>query len=367
MKLSNTSQRILLLVFLFASYAGLVAFDDGIVGLTMKNGTKVGCSCHGLLPETRVQVTISGPTMVIAGDSATYSLIITGGPGVNGGTDIAASLGTLYPSYLDTMLRRDEPYPGAGFDLTHRDPKPFDGPLVEFRFKYVAPLAPGVVDTIYGNGNSVDGDLTDMNDRWNFAENFLVTIIDRPLPVELSSFTSVIDRNNVMLCWTTASERNNRSFVIERSNENGNWKSIGEVAGAGNSNSTLIYSFNDNGLNTGRYNYRLRQTDFNGSSELFDLPNTVVIGAPSHFELSQNYPNPFNPSTNISFMNPVNENVVLKVFDVNGRLVSTLLDGELQAGYYNVKFDAGGLSGGIYYYTIKSGSFVETKKMVMIK
>lgn len=367
MKHTNTAYRILLFVFLFASYISLVAFDDGIVGLTMKNGTKVGCSCHGLLPETRVQVTISGPSMVIAGDSATYTLSITGGPGVNGGTDIAASLGSLYPSYLDTMLRREEPYPGAGFDLTHRDPKPFDGPLVQFTFKYVAPPTPGVVDTIYGNGNSVDGDFSDMNDRWNFAENFLVTVIDRPLPVELSSFTSLVDKNNVQLYWSTAYEKNNRSFGIERSDEKGNWKKIGEVAGTGNSNATVNYSFSDYGLKTGSYNYRLRQTDFNGSSELFDLPITVVIGAPSHFELSQNYPNPFNPSTNISFRIPVNGNVVLKVFDVNGRLASTLLDGDLQTGYYTVKFIAGGLSGGIYYYTIESGSFSQTKKMVIIK
>jgi hypothetical protein len=354
-------------VFLAASYTSLVAFDDGIVGFTMKNGTKIGCTCHDLSPDVRVQVTISGPPVVIAGDSATYILRITGGPSVEGGTDIAASLGDLYPSFVDTMLRRAEPYPGAGFELTHKDPKPFDGPIVEFFFKYIAPSTPGVVDTIFGNGNSVNHDQTEYNDRWNFAESFLVTIIDRPLPVELSAFTSAVSSNNVELRWTTTFEENNRSFGIERSAASGIWSNVGEVAGRGNSNTVVNYVFNDKDLKTGNYNYRLKQTDFNGNFTYHYLGNEVVIGNPSGFVLSQNFPNPFNPSTNIRYELPMAGNVTLKVYDMNGKEALTLADGFREAGYYTVQFNGNNLSSGVYYYRLQAGNFVDMKKMLLVK
>ena len=88
---------------------------------------------------------------------------------------------------------------------------------------------------------------------------------------------------------------------------------------------------------------------------------------PQKFSLEQNYPNPFNPSTVISYQLPVNSVVTLKVYDVLGKEVATLLNEHLVAGTYTVRFDASVLSSGVYYYTVRSGEFVSTKKMVLLR
>jgi hypothetical protein len=89
---------------------------------------------------------------------------------------------------------------------------------------------------------------------------------------------------------------------------------------------------------------------------------------PELYSLGQNYPNPFNPTTNFKFSIPKDENVTLKFFDAMGREVSTYIDnGFLKAGTYNVDFDGASLSSGIYFYTLKTSSFVETKKMMLVK
>jgi hypothetical protein len=88
---------------------------------------------------------------------------------------------------------------------------------------------------------------------------------------------------------------------------------------------------------------------------------------PSSYALSQNYPNPFNPTTNIKFNLPKNENVSLKIYDILGNEVQNLVEGVQQAGVYNITVDASNLASGIYFYTLRAGSFVETKKMSLIK
>jgi Zn-dependent metalloprotease len=88
---------------------------------------------------------------------------------------------------------------------------------------------------------------------------------------------------------------------------------------------------------------------------------------PASFGLSQNYPNPFNPSTKISWQSPVGSHQTLKVYDVLGNEVATLIDEYKPAGRYDVEFNARQLSSGIYFYQLKAGSFVETKKMILLK
>ncbi|MBS4036206.1 MAG: T9SS type A sorting domain-containing protein [Ignavibacterium sp.] len=85
------------------------------------------------------------------------------------------------------------------------------------------------------------------------------------------------------------------------------------------------------------------------------------------FILYQNYPNPFNPSTKISWQSPVGGWQTLKVFDVLGRDMATLVDEYKDAGYHEVEFNANSLASGVYYYRIQSGEYVETKKMVLIR
>jgi hypothetical protein len=190
------------------------------------------------------------------------------------------------------------------------------------------------------------------------------------LPVELNSFSSVVNNNNVNLKWITNTETNNSGFDIERkiSDPNTSWSKIGFVKGNGTSTDSKSYSFNDNSLNTGKYMYRLKQTDFNGNYEYFELQNEVIIGIPTRFELSQNYPNPFNPTTKINFSLPADSKVSLDIYDITGKMVATLINNEFKtANYYTVEFNASNLSSGTYFYSFKAGNILETKKMVLVK
>ena len=88
---------------------------------------------------------------------------------------------------------------------------------------------------------------------------------------------------------------------------------------------------------------------------------------PNSFDLFQNYPNPFNPSTKIKYLIIKDSFVSLKVFDVLGKEISTLVNEKLSAGEYEVEFDGSRLSSGIYFYKIESGDYTEIKKMVLLK
>ncbi|MBN8569345.1 MAG: T9SS type A sorting domain-containing protein [Ignavibacteria bacterium] len=197
------------------------------------------------------------------------------------------------------------------------------------------------------------------------GESDMVPII--PLPVELASFTSTVDGNNVVLNWSTVMEENNSGFDIERNSFGAGWKKVGYAEGHGNSNQINNYSFTERGMASGHYNYRLKQIDYNGNYKYYGLSNEVIIGIPSKYSLSQNYPNPFNPASVIAYQIPANGFVSLKVFDISGREVSSLVNEVKDAGYYSVTFDAKNLSSGTYFYKLSTDKFSAVKKMVVIK
>ncbi|MBS1516986.1 MAG: T9SS type A sorting domain-containing protein [Bacteroidetes bacterium] len=95
--------------------------------------------------------------------------------------------------------------------------------------------------------------------------------------------------------------------------------------------------------------------------------NTLSNDIPDSYKLSQNYPNPFNPSTNIRYNIAAGGDVSLKVFDMLGNEVAVLVNEKQNAGSYEVKFSAGSLSSGIYFYKLQTGNFTEAKKMILIK
>ncbi len=198
------------------------------------------------------------------------------------------------------------------------------------------------------------------------------TVNNSPLPVNLSSFTSNVNGRNITLNWVTASEVNNAGFEIQRikssDSKTQNYEKAGFIQGKGTVNTSTNYSYTDKKLDCGKYQYRLKQIDNNGNFEFYNLSREVEIGLPTKYDISQNYPNPFNPTTKIDFALPVNAKVTIKIFDITGREVISVLNNESRvAGYYTVIINASSLSSSVYFYRIISDKFIQVKKMVVLK
>jgi hypothetical protein len=191
-----------------------------------------------------------------------------------------------------------------------------------------------------------------------------------PLPIQLASFVGIYVTNGVELEWSTISEVNNYGFNIQRLNEtSNNYETIGFVAGIGTTIEPQSYSFIDNQPGN---SYRLEQIDNNGLKNYFGPikinPNGVSDkSVPAVFALNQNYPNPFNPSTNFRYDLPVQSKVVLKVYNLLGQELATLVDGVQEAGFKSVNFNGDNLPSGIYFYKLSAGNYSSIKKMLVMK
>lgn len=191
------------------------------------------------------------------------------------------------------------------------------------------------------------------------------------VPVELVSFSASIIGTDVNLSWMTATELNNQGFEVERSADENEWEKIGFVEGNGTSTQMNYYSYTDKSVKTGVYFYRLKQVDFDGTSEYSSVVE-VEVTIPREFALQQNYPNPFNPSTKIQFSLAADAKVMLKIFNILGQEVSTLFNGNLAAGEHEVDFNATGLNSGVYLYQLNAEgtngmNFSSVKKMILSK
>jgi len=189
---------------------------------------------------------------------------------------------------------------------------------------------------------------------------------DTPVPVELTSFTAIANNGAVELNWTTATETNNQMFEIQRQSSGSEFTTVGFVSGHGTTTETQQYNYVDRTVATGTYSYRLKQVDFDGSFEYSDVVE-VDVQTPLTFALDQNYPNPFNPSTSIQYSIPETGNVRLAVFNLIGEEVAVLVNGTVQAGHYEVSFNASSLPSGVYLYKLQSANSVEVKKMMLLK
>ena len=279
---------LLITTFLSVIIFANINFETGHVGLTRLNGE--GCQCHGIEFTDSVMVWIEGPDSLFVSDTVNYKILMTGGPAVAGGFNIAIRYGAI--DSVDTLSHRMLFLEGFPLELTHTMPNAFINDTVFWNFKYTAPDS-SVVDTIYSVANSVNGDGIPFNDQWNFGANFPVSVVDIPVTVE---------------------------------------------------DETL----------------------------------------PSQFHLAQNYPNPFNPTTTIKYTIPLvasgfSLSVTLKVYDVLGNEIITLINEQKPPGEYEVEFNSTGLihqslPSGIYLYRIQVypanggvGNYVETKKMVLLR
>lgn len=216
------------------------------------------------------------------------------------------------------------------------------------------------LDAIVFTANNASPDWTIYIDDVH-AEEFV------PLPVELTGFNAEVSGSGVYLSWSTATELNNFGFEIERSTDNSEWVKIGFVEGHGNSYSNKEYFFVDKNIESGKYFYRLKQVDLDGSYE-YSRVLTVEFGSAAEFELSQNYPNPFNPNTVISWKMPEAGKVSLKIFNSLGEEIRTLIEEFRQAGNHSINFSADPLMpSGVYFYKLNAGRFSITKKMLLMK
>ena len=190
---------------------------------------------------------------------------------------------------------------------------------------------------------------------------------DNLTPVELTSFAANVNNNgNVILNWSTATEVNNQMFEIERRSEKTQFSTIGYVDGFGTTTEQHQYSYIDKNVKTGTYYYRLKQIDFGGKYE-YSNEIMVDVKGPLTFKLDQNYPNPFNPTTTIKYSIPETGHVRLSIYNMIGEEVRVLVNGQVEAGFYEKTFDASNLPSGAYVYKLETPGYVQVKKMLLLK
>ncbi len=225
--------------------------------------------------------------------------------------------------------------------------------------------------------DSVDAGTTTYIDNVNSASNYTyrviayddssvsnysneASLIITDVPVELTSFTANVGKHSVILNWTTATEKNNKGFEIERFLNN-NWAKIGFIEGNGTTTEKNSYSFTDDFENhgfNGLVKYRIKQIDYNGS---FSYSNTISLNLnfkELNYNLEQNYPNPFNPSTKITYNIPETSNVHILILNVLGKVVSDFVSENEQAGQYEKTWDASNYASGVYYVRMSAKSLV---------
>jgi hypothetical protein len=201
------------------------------------------------------------------------------------------------------------------------------------------------------------------------------------LPVELSSFTVSNKSRSNQINWITSTEKNCSKFDIERvlvktNGESLKWVTSGTVTASGTSTSVRSYSFTDKNLQVGKYQYRLKMIDYDGSFQYSNVVETE-IALPKNFDLSQNYPNPFNPSTKIDYTLPSDSKIILEVYNIKGAMVSQLVNEEQAPGYYSLEFNSSligkNIPSGVYLYRLTAvdkstgHNYAQVKKMILLK
>jgi len=195
-----------------------------------------------------------------------------------------------------------------------------------------------------------------------------------PLPVELTSLTTFVSKNSVNIHWTTATERECYGFNVERriashpSFNDNQWITVGFVSGHGSSSTQNAYQYNDENILPGKYIYRLKQIDDNGSFTFFGNSEIEITQPVKQFCLYNNYPNPFNPSTTIKFTVAQDGIATVCIYNILGQTVQTIFREAATAGVeYQTVFDASTLPSGIYFARLTSGNQSVVKKMLLTK
>ena len=198
--------------------------------------------------------------------------------------------------------------------------------------------------------------------------NLIFGVGGRPawnVAVEMGSFEAVAGNGQVALNWQSMSETNNQYWIVNRDGEE-----IARVDGQGNKETPTNYTVVDRDLTNGvTYSYTVEAVNAEGNHDEYGpvTATPMAAGIPGEFALSQNYPNPFNASTVIRYQLASDEHVTLKVYNISGQEVSSLVNADQKAGQYTVQWNGKGVSSGVYFYTLTAGDFSQTHKMVFTK
>jgi|GEM_PF-5890390 len=212
-------------------------------------------------------------------------------------------------------------------------------------------------------------------DITGFERDIPLEFFDISLPVELTSFAAANNGQGVTLVWTTGSEDENLGFYLYRSHDGGaSFDRITPtiIPGAGSSASAHFYQFDDVNVTNGEtYQYKLSDVDARGKVSYHD-PVTITVKKVTAFSLEANYPNPFNAGTVIRFALPSDSRVSLIVYDIAGRQVRTLVDGEVRTGEHEIQWDGRDQTGtyaasGLYFCMLNCGEFSKTIRLVLAK
>jgi hypothetical protein len=204
---------------------------------------------------------------------------------------------------------------------------------------------------------------------WGGYGNLLFWVYGWPqwnVAVDLASFEAVSSDGMITLNWRTMSEISNASWIIERDGE-----MIATLEGQGDKETSTDYTYTDRDVVNGlTYSYTLKAVNYDGNEDVYGPVTATPVASgtlPSEYALSQNYPNPFNASTVIRYSLASNDHVSLKIYNVYGQEVASLVDADQKAGQYTVQWNGSGIGSGVYFYRIAADNFTETKKMLLLK
>lgn len=175
-----------------------------------------------------------------------------------------------------------------------------------------------------------------------------------------------LNSNKIVVSWQVPSDYRNYSFTLERADYwLKDWKPVAGMDELQKGKYGDNFTYTDSPP-TGKFRYRLKQMASDGDL-LYSDDIEVTLDRPGSYSLEQNFPNPFNSETRINYSIPVDSKVYLVVFSVTGQIVAELVNEYKSAGRYSVALDASGLASGTYIYKISAGSFVQTKKMIILR
>ncbi|RMF11064.1 MAG: T9SS C-terminal target domain-containing protein [Candidatus Neomarinimicrobiota bacterium] len=190
--------------------------------------------------------------------------------------------------------------------------------------------------------------------------------VDNLIPAAPSNVLASVEQSAITLSWEAPADPDVNYYTVLRS-------TTGDFTDAVTVAMTADLTIMDTDLSPGSYYYKIAATDFSeNQGEWSSVVNATVLGTdeeplPLDFSLFQNYPNPFNPTTTIEFTLPEDSPVHLAIYNTAGQLVKTLVDTHLQAGRHTLSVNGSDLASGMYIYIMEAGSFVESKKMILMK